>query len=109
MGSVLYSFPAAFLMLQDAFAYEKFSVYEASYVLGIPARRQFMNLTLLNMHSALISAALGVFTMVFTDYDVPLMTGGKVMTLSVYMYRKVIGLMNFSNGAFIGLSCFFWH
>ena len=41
--------------------------------------------------------------MVFTDYGVPLMTGGKIMTLPVYMYREVIGLMNFSNGAFVGL------
>lgn len=103
MGSVLYSFPAAFLMLQDAFAYEDFSVYESAQVLGIPARRQFRDITLPNMRPALVSASLGVFTMVFTDYGVPLMTGGKVMTLPVYMYREVIGLMNFSNGAFVGL------
>lgn len=103
MGSVLYSFPVAFLMLQDAFAYEDFGVYEAAKVLGIPVHRQFLDLTLPNMRQALVSAALGVFTMVFTDYGVPLLTGGKIMTLPVYMYREVIGLMNFSNGAFVGL------
>lgn len=103
MGSVLYSFPVAFLMLQDAFAYEDYAVYESAKVLGIPMTRQFLNITLPNMRAALVSAGLGVFTMVFTDYGVPLMTGGKVMTLPVYMYREVIGLMNFSNGAFVGL------
>ena len=50
-----------------------------------------------------VSLALAVFTLVFTDYGVPLMTGGTVMTLPVYMYREVIGMMNFSGGAVVGV------
>lgn len=103
MGSVMYSFPVSFLLLSDAFQYEDYTTYEAAQVLGISKPRQFAAITLPNMRQALVSSVLAVFTMVFTDYGVPLTTGGKVMTLPVYMYREVIGLMNFSSGAFVGV------
>lgn len=103
MGSVLYSFPVSFLMFHDAFQYEDFTVYEAAGVLGLSKWRQFLTITLPSMRRAIVSAVLAVFTMVFTDYGVPLMTGGTVMTLPVYMYREVIGMMNFSGGAVVGV------
>ncbi len=103
MGSVLYSFPVAFLMFCDSFRYEDFTTYEAASVLGLSKVRMFFTITMPSMRRTLVSAILAVFTMVFTDYGVPLMTGGTVMTLPVYMYREVIGMMNFSNGAVIGV------
>lgn len=103
MGSVLYSFPVAFLMFHDSLQYEDFTVYEAASVLGLSAWARFRTITLPAMRGTVVSAVLAVFTMVFTDYGVPLMTGGKMMTLPVYMYREVIGMMNFSGGAVIGV------
>lgn len=103
MGSVLYSFPVAFLMFYDSLQYEDFAVYEAAQVLGLSKYRQFLTITLPGMRRTTISAVLSVFTMVFTDYGVPLMTGGTKMTLPVYMYREVIGMMNFSGGAVVGV------
>ncbi len=103
MGSVLYSFPVSFLLFYDSFRYEDYTIYEAASVLGIPKSKQFIKITLPYMRQTLVSAVLAVFTMVFTDYGVPLMTGGTAMTLPVYMYREVIGMMNFSNGAVVGL------
>ena len=103
LGSVLYSFPCAFLLFYDSFQYEDFTIYESARVLGISRGRQFLTITLPSMQRAIISAVLSVFTMVFTDYGVPLMTGGTVMTLPVYMYREVIGMMNFSGGAVVGV------
>ena len=103
MGSVLYSFPVAFLMFFDSLQYEDYTIYEAAEVLGLSKWRQFKTITIPSMQRTMISAMLAVFTMVFTDYGVPLMTGGTVMTLPVYMYREVIGMMNFSNGAVIGV------
>ncbi len=103
MGSVLYSFPVAFLMFYDSLQYEDYTTYEAAEVLGLSKWRQFKTITIPAMERTLISAVLAVFTMVFTDYGVPLMTGGTVMTLPVYMYREVIGMMNYSNGAVIGV------
>jgi iron(III) transport system permease protein len=43
-----------------------------------------------------------VFTLIFTDYGVPLMIGGRYTTLPVLMYQEVIGLLNFSRGSVIG-------
>ena len=103
LGSILYSFPCAFLLFYDSFQYEDFTIYEAARVLGLSKGKQFLTITLPSMKRAIVSAVLAVFTMVFTDYGVPLMTGGTVMTLPVYMYREVIGMMNFSGGAVVGV------
>lgn len=103
MGSVLYSFPVAFLMLTDAFKYEDYTVYEAAKVLGLSKFQQFCSITLPNMRKSLISVIFATFTLIFTDYGVPLVVGGKIMTIPVYMYREVIGLLNFSEGAIIGV------
>ena len=103
MGSVLYSFPVSFLMFNDSFQYEDFTIYEAASVLGMSKLRQFVTITLPSMRRTIVSAILAVFTMIFTDYGVSLMTGGTDMTLPVYMYREVIGMMNFSGGAVVGV------
>lgn len=103
MGSVLYSFPVSFLMFYDSFQYEDYTIYEAANVLGLSKWRQFLTITLPSMRRTIVSAILAVFTMVFTDYGVPLMTGGTTMTLPVFMYREVIGMMNFSGGAVVGV------
>ena len=103
LGSILYSFPAAFLMLNDIFTYEDYTTYEAATVLGLTKKQQFFTITLPNIKGPLISVIFATFTMIFTDYGVPLVVGGKSMTLPVYMYREVIGLLDFSKGAIIGL------
>lgn len=103
MGAFLYSFPVAFLMLTDMFQYEDYTVYEAASVLGLSKSQQFTSITVPNMKKTLISTIFAVFTLIFTDYGVPLMVGGKVLTIPVYMYREVIGLLDFSKGAIIGV------
>lgn len=103
LGSMLYSFPVAFLMLSDAMKYADGSLYEAAEVLGVPKINQFFCVTLQYMKRPLLSAMFSVFTMVFTDYGVPLAVGGRYITLPLYLYREVIGLYDYSKGAFIGL------
>lgn len=103
MGSVMYSFPVSFLMLSDAFQYEDYTTYEAAQVLGISKRAVCRHHPCRTCGRRLSPRCSAVFTMVFTDYGVPLITGGKIMTLPVYMYREVVGLMNFSSGAFVGV------
>lgn len=103
MGELLYSFPVAFLMLTDAYRYEDYTVYEAAEVLGLNKMQQLKAITMPNMKKTLISAIFTVFVMVFTDYGVPLMVGGKILTIPVFMYREVIGLLNFSKGIIVGI------
>jgi iron(III) transport system permease protein len=102
LGSVFYAFPVAFLMLSDILKYEDGSPYEAADVLGIPKRSQFFSITIPYLRKPLISVIFAVFTLIFTDYGVPLMIGGRFTTLPVLMYQEVIGLLNFNRGSVIG-------
>jgi iron(III) transport system permease protein len=102
LGSVFYAFPVAFLMLADILKYEDGSPYEAAAVLGIPRANQFFSITFPYLRKPLISVVFAVFTLVFTDYGVPLMIGGRYITLPVLMYQEVIGLLHFSRGSVIG-------
>lgn len=102
MGSVLYAFPVAYLMLSDVFHYEDGSAYEAAQVLGIPKFRQFTGIMLPFLRKPLISVVFAVFTMIITDYGVPLMVGGKYTTIAAVMYQEVIGQLDFGKGAVYG-------
>lgn len=102
MGSVLYAFPVAYLMLSDVFRYEDGSAYEAAQVLGIPKFRQFTGIMLPFLRKPLISVVFAVFTMIITDYGVPLMVGGKYTTIAAVMYQEVIGQLDFGKGAVYG-------
>lgn len=59
--------------------------------------------TLCYLKKKLLSSIFAVFTMIFTDYGVPLAVGGKFLTLLVFLYKEVIGLLDFSKGTMIGL------
>jgi iron(III) transport system permease protein len=102
LGSVLYAFPVAFLMLADILKYEDGSPYEAAEILGINRPHRFFAITLPYLRRSLISVVFAVFTLIFTDYGVPLMIGGRYLTLPVLMYQEVIGLLHFSEGSVIG-------
>lgn len=103
IGSVLYSFPVAFLMLSDVMRYENGAPYEAARVLGISAPRRFLHITLPYIAKPLLSTVFAVFSMVITDYGVPVMVGGRCLTVSRVMYDEVIGQVNFARGAVYGL------
>ena len=101
-GSVLYSFPVAFLMFSSILEYEDGMTYKAADVLGIPAGSRFKDITLPYLKKTIISAFFAVFTMIVTDYGVPLMVGGKTTTLSVLMYNKAVGMIDYDSGSVIG-------
>lgn len=103
IGSVLYSFPLAFLMLVNVLKYEDASSYDAATILGISRGRQFLSITLPYLYKPLISVVFATFAVIVTDYGVPLMIGGQCTTLPVLMYQEVIGLLNFGKGSAIGL------
>lgn len=100
-GGFLYSFPVAFLLLLDVLKYEDGSVYEAADILGVAKWRQIKDITLPYLYKPLVTVFFAVFTMVITDYGVPLVVGGKVITLPVLMYQEVAGLLHFDKGAVI--------
>ena len=103
VGSVMYAFPVAYIMLADVLKYQDTSVYAAADILGIGKTRQFLRLTLPYLARPLAAATFSSFAMIVTDYGVPLMIGGKVKTLSLLMYQEVIGQLQFGRGCVYGL------
>lgn len=103
IGSVIYSFPVAFLMFDDGFNYIDNSMYDNAKVLGLNRWQTFKTVTFCYLKKTILSATFAVFTMIFTDYGVPLAVGGKYITLPVFLYKEVIGLLDFSKGTMIGL------
>ena len=103
IGSILYSFPVAFLMLDDGFNYIDNTMYDTAKVLGLNKWQTFKKVTLCYLKKPLLSSLFAVFTLIFTDYGVPLAVGGKFITLPVFLYKEVMGLLDFSKGTMIGL------
>ena len=102
LGSVLYAFPVAYLMLSDVIRYEDASPYEAAQVLGLSKFRQFTAIAFPYLRKPLITVIFSTFTLIVTDYGVPLMVGGKYTTIPVVMYQEVIGQLNFGKGSVYG-------
>ena len=102
MGSVMYSFPVAYLMILDILQYENAAPYEAAAVLGIPKIRRLTAITFPYLRKPLLNVVFATFTMIVTDYGVPLMVGGTYKTLPVIMYEEVIGRLDFNQGAVFG-------
>lgn len=102
LGALLYSIPIGFLMLFDILRYEDTSKYQAADILNIPKWSQFLKLRVPFLKKPLICTFFALFTLILTDYGVPLMVGGRYQTLPVLMYSETIGLLNYHKGAIIG-------
>ena len=89
-------------MFSSILHYEDASPYESAKMLGIPGNRQFLDITMPYLKKTVISAFFSVFTMIITDYGVPLMIGGKTTTLSVLMYNKAVAMIDYNAGSVIG-------
>lgn len=103
LGSIMYSLPVAYLMILDILKFEDSTPYEAADVLGLTKVDKFKIITFPYMRKPMISVIFATFTMIITDYGVPLMIGGKYTTLPVMMYQDVIGMLDFGKGSVIGL------
>lgn len=103
LGSVMYSFPVAFLMFSSILRYEDSMQYKAARVLGISFGRRVMCITLPYLRKTLITTFFAVFTMIITDYGVPLAVGGTTTTLSALMYNTAVANANYDNGSVIGV------
>lgn len=102
LGSLLYSLPVAFLMIDNILKYEDSAPYDAARVLGFSRWQQFKTITFPYLRKPMVVSAFSIFTLTFTDYGVPLMVGGKYKTLPVLMYQEVIGQLNFGKGCVYG-------
>lgn len=103
LGSVMYAFPPAYIILSDALRYEDRAPYAAADILGIGRMRRFLRITLPYLRRPLIAAAFSSFALITTDYGVPLMIGGTTKTVARLMFDEVIGQLRFGRGCVYGL------
>ena len=106
-GSVLYSFPVAFIIFQNILKYEDGSVYNACKIMRIPIINQFKDITFPYLRKTFILAFFSIYAMIITDYGVPIMIGAKTITLPVLMYNKTIASLDYNSGACISLFLLF--
>jgi iron(III) transport system permease protein len=103
MGEVFFAFPHALIILVTALSVADARLYEAAESLRAKPLRIFLTVTLPGCRYGLVSAALVVFTLIFTDFGVPKVIGGSYNVLATDVYRQVIGQFNFQMGAVVGL------
>ncbi len=103
IGEVFFAFPHALIILVTALSVADARLYEAAESLGASRWRIFFTVTLPGCRYGLVSAALVVFTLIFTDFGVPKVIGGSYNVLATDVYRQVIGQFNFQMGAVVGL------
>lgn len=102
MGSVMTSFPATFLILYDALHYEDKGPYDAANIMGISRASTFFRLTVPYLRIALISAFCACFTLIFSDYGMPMEIAGKVKTLPMYLYDQFMSSFQYGRGSIAG-------
>jgi iron(III) transport system permease protein len=103
LGEAFYTFPYAVLVLQTALAVADGRLYEAAEALGAGRVRRFFTVTVPNIRYGLVSAGIMVFTLVVTDFGVPVVVGGHTNVLALEAYKQVLGQQNFQKGAAVGL------
>ncbi|MBO6015016.1 MAG: ABC transporter permease subunit, partial [Lachnospiraceae bacterium] len=102
MGSVMTSFPATFLILYDALHYEDKGPYDAANIMGIRRLSTFFRLTIPYLRIAMISAFFACFTLIFSDYGMPMEIAGKVKTLPMYLYDQFMSSFQYGRGSIAG-------
>ena len=103
----LYALPQAVLIIGAALRAADARIYEAAEVLGTPAHRQFLDITLPNIKFGLLSAGFIVFTVTITDFGNAATIGGDYAILATEIYSQVVGQMNFNMGAVVGILLLF--
>ncbi len=102
LGSVITAFPATFLILYDALRYEDKGPYDAAHILGVRRLSTFFRLTIPYLRIALISAFFACFTLIFSDYGMPMEIAGKVKTLPMYLYDQFMSSFQYGRGSIAG-------
>lgn len=103
IGSVTMSFPPTFLVLFDSLRYENKESYDAANIMGVKRLSTFFHITLPYLKKPLITAFLACFTLIFSDYGIPMELMGRVKTLPMYLYEEATVSFRYGRSALVGL------
>lgn len=103
MSEIVFTFPAAYMILMVTLLNTDARLYEAALSLGAGRVRTFFTVTLPGIKFGLFSAVFVCFTLCFTNFGAPKIVGGNYNVLAVDIYKQVIGQQNFGMGATISI------
>ena len=103
IASVISSFPITFILIYNSLKYEDKSPYDAAEIMGISRISLFFRVKLPYLKVALISAFFASFTLIFSDYGIPMELAGKTLTLPIYLYNQVLTNFEYGRGSIAGL------
>lgn len=105
IGYVLYTLPAAFLLMHNAMQYMDHRYMIVSHLMNDGKWRRFYHTVLRPLLSTIAGAFTLAFILSFTDYGIPASVGGTYEVIATALYQTMLGsIPNFSQGAVISIA-----
>ncbi|WP_342513803.1 ABC transporter permease subunit [Sporosarcina sp. FSL K6-1522] len=104
MGYVMYTLPAAFLLINNSFKYIDKKYIVVSKLMGDGTIRSFKNTIIRPLVGTLGGAFVLSFILSFTDFGIPASVGGTYSVVATQLYQVMLGsIPNFNHGAAIAV------
>ncbi|MEH7308917.1 ABC transporter permease subunit [Neobacillus drentensis] len=104
IGYVIYTLPAAFLLINNSFKYVDKKFIIVSKLMGDGTFRSFKNTIIRPLLGTLGGAFVLSFILSFTDFGIPASVGGTYTVVATQLYQVMLGsIPNFNNGAVIAV------
>ncbi len=104
IGYVIYTLPAAFLLINNSFKYIDKKFIIVSQLMGDSTLRSFMNTIVRPLLGTLGGAFVLSFILSFTDFGIPASVGGTYNVVATHLYQVMLGsIPDFNNGAVIAV------
>lgn len=108
IGYVIYTLPAAFLLIHNSFKYIDKKFIIVSKLMGDRTLRSFLNTVVRPLLGALGGAVVLSFILSFTDFGIPASVGGTYDVVATQLYQAMLGsIPDFSQGAVIAVMMLF--
>ncbi|MCY1283600.1 putative 2-aminoethylphosphonate ABC transporter, permease protein [compost metagenome] len=103
LGEAIYTFPHALMILLSALSLADARLFDAASSMGASPWKSFRSITWPSSRHGVFAAFCLVFTLVITDFGVPVVVGGDYQVLALEAYKAVVGQQQFGRGAQIGM------
>ncbi|MGE8081063.1 ABC transporter permease subunit [Peribacillus loiseleuriae] len=104
IGYVIYTLPAAFLLINNSFKYIDKKFIIVSKLMGDGSLRSFLNTIVQPLLGTLGGAFVLSFILSFTDFGIPASVGGTYYVVATQLYQVMLGsIPDFNHGAVIAI------
>lgn len=104
IGYIIYTLPAAFLLINNSFKYIDKKFIIVSKLMGDGTVRSFKNTIVRPLLGTLGGAFILSFILSFTDFGIPASIGGTYSVVATQLYQVMLGAIpDFNNGAVIAV------